>query len=146
MFSFQGGKVTGFVPVDFQGLRLGSPSVDILYFIYCGTDAEFRRLHLKNLLNRYYETFSRFLRLLNLNPEEEFSRQDFDEDYKRVLGHGLITATTVLPIVLIKPTEAPKFTGNDVGDITTYNMPVPSDEFKKRFMDVVNEYTKYGIV
>lgn len=145
-FLFQGGKIKGFVPLDYQTVRLGSPSSDILYLIYSGTDEKFRKLHLKRLIDLYYNTFATFLRRLNLDPEQEFSRQDFDEDFKNFLDVGLVTAINILPIVMVDPSKAPKTTSAEGGGITEIGNIKGTELYKKRFMPILNEYIKYGAV
>lgn len=134
-----------FALIDFQWVRRGSPSIDLIYFIYNGTDEEFRKTYMKQLIDLYYDTFARFLRLLNLNPDEEFSRRDFDEDYKKVQAHGLVTAITVLPIVLMESDNAPKATG-DGAKLDSFSSFKGTDSFKKRFTSILNEYINSGLV
>ena len=47
--------------LDYQGLTLGHPAMDIWTIIYSVTDAEYRATHLENDLQAYYEVFSTYM-------------------------------------------------------------------------------------
>ena len=47
--------------LDYQGLTLGHPSMDIWTIIYSATDAEYRATHLENDLQAYYAVFSTYM-------------------------------------------------------------------------------------
>ena len=47
--------------LDYQGLTLGHPAMDIWTIIYSATDAEYRATHLENDLQAYYAVFSTYL-------------------------------------------------------------------------------------
>lgn len=130
MFRRQGGKITQLIPVDYQAIRRGSPTIDLLHFIYCGTDAQFRKRHLQQLLEHYYDTLALFLQKLNLNPQEIFTREEFYKDYKERHNFGLYTAILQLPEILA---------GSDVdGNVESKKM------FEERFLDIFNEYVNLG--
>ena len=82
--------------MDLQGLHLGSPVADLIYFIFTGTDEEFRTKYYEKLLDHYYKQLSVAMKRLNLIPEEIFSREDFDYEMKEV---------TIFIFVLIKFTH-----------------------------------------
>ena len=47
--------------LDYQGLTLGHPAMDIWTIVYSATDAEYRAEHLENDLKAYYEVFSTYM-------------------------------------------------------------------------------------
>ena len=47
--------------LDYQGLTLGHPAMDIWTIVYSATDAEYRSEHLENDLKAYYEVFSTYM-------------------------------------------------------------------------------------
>ena len=47
--------------LDYQGLTLGHPAMDIWTIIYSATDAEYRATHLENDLQAYYAVFSTYM-------------------------------------------------------------------------------------
>lgn len=116
---------------------MGSPCVDLLYFIYCGTDANFRKLHLSQLMNHYYDTFSNFLTKLDIDPEETFSKLEFEEDFRNKRPFGLITAILQLPAILsvLKP------------DTISFGIESSNNEiFEKRFIPIVKEFIELNIL
>ena len=70
--------------VDLQTLQGGSPVTDLIYFIFTGSDEEFRAKHYQKLIDHYYSELSAAMKRLNLDPEETFSREDFDFEMKEV--------------------------------------------------------------
>lgn len=144
MFKRQGGRIKSLIPVDYQTLRLSSPSTDILYFVYCGTDKEFRKVHLKQLLEHYYKTLSKFLTLFKMDPEVVFSRRDFEEEFKDMQPYGLLTTLFLLPMVLVDPANAPKMNAADA-DIQNITI-TPTEAFKSRFLPTLEEFVKLGVL
>ena len=47
--------------LDYQGLTLGHPAMDIWTILYSATDAEYRAAHLENDLQAYYAVFSTYM-------------------------------------------------------------------------------------
>ena len=47
--------------LDYQGLTLGHPAMDIWTIIYSATDAEYRATYLENDLQTYYAVFSTYM-------------------------------------------------------------------------------------
>lgn len=72
------------IPVDYQTLRGGCPVVDLLYFIFTGTDKQFRANYYEKLVDHYYSELRAAIIRLGLNPDEKYSREDFDAELKEV--------------------------------------------------------------
>lgn len=51
------GRVNDHVFVDLQITRLGSPNLDIGYYMYTSVQPKIRRAHFMELLRHYYDTF-----------------------------------------------------------------------------------------
>lgn len=86
--------------------------------------------------------------MLNLNPDQEFSRRDFAEEYKNHQTYGLFSAMTILPLILVDTLHAPKTTTADGGDLTELgNLSGSASEmYKERFMSILYEYIEHGLV
>lgn len=138
------GKVTSLIPVDYQTLHFGSPATDLLYFIFTGTDEYFRRHHLQNLIELYYETVTHSIEVMGLNPDLIFPREQFDKEYNEMLPFGLFTASFCLPVVLVSCEDAPKMDAVDA-DIALFSVKL-SDEYKKRYLSILNEFAQLGIL
>ncbi|GBP93884.1 hypothetical protein EVAR_85771_1 [Eumeta japonica] len=137
------GKLDSLIPLDYQTLYAGVPLVDLLYFIFSGTDGQFRKYYYKRLILHYYDTFAGFLTKLGLNPETVYPKKHFDEDYRHYLPFGLIISISALPVVLIEPEKAPTMQG----DAKVADMAIkPNEMFRKRFLEIVKDYIDWGVV
>ncbi|KAG6455944.1 hypothetical protein O3G_MSEX009487 [Manduca sexta] len=75
--------------IDYQGIWRGTLACDLLYFIFSATDKKFRDQHYEQLLDHYYNELSLAMKRLALNPDEIYSREDFDFEYKTVQRHSM---------------------------------------------------------
>lgn len=65
-------------------MLIGSPIIDLVYFIFTGTDKEFRDKHYEKLVDFYYTQLSDAMKRLNIDPEGTYSREDFYFELKEV--------------------------------------------------------------
>jgi len=89
--------------LDYQGLTLGHPSMDIWTIIYSATDAEYRATHLENDLQAYYDVFSTYM---DTPVDYAEFRQEVEEG--RVYGmvmFGTFCFMTLSPTKLPSPTK-----------------------------------------
>jgi len=95
--------------LDYQGLTLGHPAMDIWTIIYSATDAEYRATHLENDLQAYYAVFSTYM---DTAVDYAEFRQEAEE--RRVYGmvlFGNFCFMTLSPTKLPSPTkETSKYT------------------------------------
>jgi len=89
--------------LDYQGLTLGHPSMDIWTMLYSATDAEYRAAHLEDDLQAYYSVFSTYM-----DTAVDFAefRQEVEEG--RVYGmvmFGNFCFMTLSPTKLPSPTK-----------------------------------------
>ncbi|KAJ8716956.1 hypothetical protein PYW08_005355 [Mythimna loreyi] len=130
--------------VDLQTLQAGSPITDLLYFIFTGSDEEFRAKYFDKLIDHYYSELSAAMRRLNLNPDEIFPREDFDYEFKEKLPFGLTLAVFTLPVITVDTANAPEV--NENLDISNFAIEKTSDLYAERLNGVVNDYVKWGIL
>ncbi|XP_050352664.1 uncharacterized protein LOC126774999 isoform X2 [Nymphalis io] len=71
------------ISVDYQTLQMSSPIIDLMYFIYTGSDKNFRKHHLKDTIEHYYTELRAALERLNLTPDDIYSRDDFDYELQK---------------------------------------------------------------
>ncbi|KAL0809688.1 hypothetical protein ABMA28_011205 [Loxostege sticticalis] len=138
------------VPVDYQSLLVGSVVMDLLYFIFTGSDGAFRAKHYDQLIDYYYENLAAALKRLNLDPEEAFPRTDFDEELKEMLPFGLISSCMLLPVITIDLADVPR------GEDGEYESESYDDMFgmlknanalcEQRVNEVVDDYVRWGIL
>ncbi|KAG6455950.1 hypothetical protein O3G_MSEX009490 [Manduca sexta] len=130
--------------VDYQTIRGGSPVIDLLYFIFSSTDEQFRAQYYEQLLDHYYNELSLAMKRLALNPNEIYSREDFEIEYKTKLPFGLSLAVFVLPVVTIDENSAPKI--NDDMDMSSFVMNNTSDLFPERLNGIISDYIRWGVL
>ncbi|XP_072943014.1 uncharacterized protein [Epargyreus clarus] len=131
------------VLVDYQMIQRGNPVCDLLFFLISGSDEDFRANHLHQYFNHYYETFSKTLQRLGIDPEEVYTEMDYRSDVKEMLPCGLSLGLMTLPVITVDPENAPK--PEDGVDLDSFNMEV-SDLFRERFNGLVRDYIKFGII
>ena len=94
--------------MDYQGLTLGHPALDIWSIVYSATDGEYRKDHLEEDLQAYYSVLSSYR---ETRAEYTVFRQEVEE--RRVFGMvqwSIICFATLSPKKLPSPaTELSKF-------------------------------------
>ncbi|XP_059058008.1 uncharacterized protein LOC131851517 [Achroia grisella] len=111
------GEVTNICPVDYQFLHYGNPITDLLYFIFSGTDQQFRNEHLEDIKILYYETMTTFLRYFDMNIEDYFPRDTFETLFKERLDFGLVVAIWLLPLTFAAADDVPDFSKTSPADV-----------------------------
>lgn len=130
--------------VDLQTLRGRSPAADLMYFIFTGSDEEFRAQYYDKLLDHYYAELSAAMTRLNLNPEETYSKAEYNNDLKKNLPSGLLLAIFTLPMITADEQDAPKV--DQDFDLNAFTTERVSDLCCERMNGVVNDYVKFGIL
>ena len=80
--------------LDYQGLTLGHPALDIWSIVYSATDAEYRASHLEDDLRAYYTVLAGYM---DTTVDYTEFRQELEE--RRVMGmvmYGRITCCLLL--------------------------------------------------
>uniref|UniRef100_A0A2A4JJH8 CHK kinase-like domain-containing protein n=1 Tax=Heliothis virescens TaxID=7102 RepID=A0A2A4JJH8_HELVI len=130
--------------LDLQTLQAGSPITDLIYFIFMGSDEQFRARYFDQLVEHYYSQLSAAMRRLHLNPHELFPKKDFDEEFKLKLQYGLTFSVFGLPIVTVTAEDAPKvdesLSFDDLGIEKT------NDLYNVRINGVVDDFVRWGIL
>ena len=67
--------------MDYQGLTLGHPAMDIWTIVYSATDPEYRAAHLDTDLRAYYEVFSTYM-----DTPADYAEFRKEVDERRVYG------------------------------------------------------------
>ncbi len=76
--------------LDFQAGRIAHPALDLAYFLYCNTDAVFRKAHLDRCLREYFGVFGLYLTGL-----EGFGFEEFKREWDKYLEAGMIMGMLV---------------------------------------------------
>ncbi|XP_013187132.2 uncharacterized protein LOC106132312 [Amyelois transitella] len=132
------------IPIDYQTVNGGNCITDLLYFIFSGSDSQFRERYYQRLIDHYYDSLKAALIRLKLNPDEIYSRKDFDSELKRILPYGLLCALLVLPVVTVTSENAPDLNSADMFERLA--KPKTSPQYKDRINGVIDDYIKWGIL
>ncbi|OWR47943.1 ecdysteroid 22-kinase [Danaus plexippus plexippus] len=131
------------VTVDYQTLEMANPIIDILFFIFVGSDKNFRDRHFHQSLNHYYDELSKALKRFRLNPQEVYAREDFDADFKEILPVGLLLSVFCLLIVTVQKEDVPVM--KEVVDIEDFSID-PNVMYTERLNDVIDDYINMGVI
>ncbi|XP_059051603.1 uncharacterized protein LOC131846343, partial [Achroia grisella] len=135
------------IPVDYQTILVGNPVLDLLYFIFTGSDEEFRCQYYEQLIEHYYIHLNSALHNLNLDPDKLYSKENFKYDLKEFLPFGLICSIFTLPIITINTEDAPKPQGEDGLETIAINAVTKTSAlYRERFNGIVNDYVRWGVI
>ncbi|XP_023936551.2 uncharacterized protein LOC112044813 [Bicyclus anynana] len=141
LFRKQDGRLQAIV-VDYQTTHAGCPANDLMYFIFLGTDEEFRREHYERLLDHYHSSLEQALKRLAVDPSV-YTREKLDSDMKEMLPYAVLLGVSVLPVVTVESNAAPKIEGD--ADVNNFSIK-PNELFAKRFSGIVNDCVRWGAI
>lgn len=109
--------------IDFQEARYASPAIDLFFFFYMSTTAEFREQHWDDLLRFYHDGVWRHLKeLLKCDNDSDARLQDYT--YDKFLGHfsrfafyGVMVTIQFLPWMDADPKELEPLAAEIVRDM-----------------------------
>ncbi|XP_063626433.1 uncharacterized protein LOC134798033 [Cydia splendana] len=129
-------------PLDYQTFRVGNPVVDLMYFVFCGSDEKFRRFHYQRLMDHYFTQLTLALRQLHVDVEKVYPRETFDADLIKVRPLGLFLGLLMVGIVTVAPEEAP----NLDSDINTIMQVKPNQIAVERISGIVRDFIRWGVL
>jgi len=89
--------------LDFQGLTLGHPAMDIWTIVYAATDPEYRAAHLEDDLHAYYAVLSTYM---DITPDfAEFKQEVEDRRVYGMVMFGQFCFLTMSPTPLPSPAK-----------------------------------------
>ncbi|XP_052743648.1 uncharacterized protein LOC112044812 isoform X2 [Bicyclus anynana] len=141
MFRRQDDRLQAIV-VDYQTTHAGCPASDLMYYIFLGTDEEFRREHYERLLDHYHSSLEQALKRLAVDPSV-YTREKLDSDMKELLPYAVLLGVVVLPVVTVESNAAPKVEGD--ADVNNFIMK-PNELYAKRFSGIVNDCVRWGAI
>uniref|UniRef100_A0A2A4JE13 CHK kinase-like domain-containing protein n=1 Tax=Heliothis virescens TaxID=7102 RepID=A0A2A4JE13_HELVI len=130
--------------LDLQTLQAGSPITDLIFFIFTGSDEQFRARYFDRLVEHYYSQLSAAMRRLHLNPHELFPKKYFDEEFKLKLPYGLTFSVFGLPMMTVAAEDAPKV--DESLSFDDFGLAKTNDLFKDRINGVVDDFVRWGIL
>ncbi|KAL0838478.1 hypothetical protein ABMA28_016606 [Loxostege sticticalis] len=157
MFRYENGLPANAMLIDFQCIRYGPPSFDLMSFLYLTTSSSFREQHERKVLHYYYCVFFDSLEDAAMQKVTElgFNREEFLRWCERSRMFGICTAIGSFPYVLMDPVVAQK-TFDDPATFEKYFIvdrtePVVAHAnkdpmYKNRQVEVAEEFVKRYIL
>ncbi|XP_026761142.2 uncharacterized protein LOC113520077 [Galleria mellonella] len=140
MVKINNGEITNFIAIDYQFMHYGNPLNDLMFFIFTGTDQQFRKNHLEYIKNLYHDTLGTFLKYFNMDVENLYPRKDYEKLYRNRIESGLLIAVWVLPFVFASEEDAPVFSKESPSEIQ-FNV---NKNIKERCMGIVEDFIEWG--
>ncbi|XP_013137149.1 PREDICTED: uncharacterized protein LOC106102271 [Papilio polytes] len=138
---YENGKLD-IVPLDYQGCQSSNPLRDLMYFIFSGSDAAFRARYYRQLLEFYYSELCKALRRLHVDPEEVYSKEDYEYELELMQPYGLIMGVMLIPVITVHEENAPDMTASKFEDFAVK----PNEVGAQRLNEVVEDFIKMGIL
>ncbi|XP_045450615.1 uncharacterized protein LOC123659444 [Melitaea cinxia] len=135
----QDGEVVEIVPVDYQLIHYGSPIMDFLSFIFTSTDREFRKKHLTELKELYFETLSSFLKYFSMDVEAVYPRKEFEKVYTEWLDFGLMM-TLYSSFVMFAPDTKMELAGVNFSDLPF----CPDKKYDYLYRGLIDDFIEWG--
>ncbi|XP_034835194.1 uncharacterized protein [Maniola hyperantus] len=130
------------IAVDYQTVHAGCPAGDLIYFIFLGSDEEFRRQHYEKLVDHYFISLEQALERLGVDLSV-YTREKFDSDMKELLPYAVLLGVMVLPVVTVQAEAAPRVDGD--ADFSSFVMK-PNELYAQRFSGIVNDCIRWGAI
>ncbi|CAK1584111.1 unnamed protein product [Parnassius mnemosyne] len=131
------------VIIDYQMLQISNPIVDLMYFIFTGSDEEFRAKHYHQLLDHYYLELCNALTRLDVDSNEVYPKEDFECELKKIQPYGLIISLLLLPMVTVDDGNVRKLdVTDDINDLAIN----PNELAATRLNGVINDYVRLGVL
>ncbi|XP_045780686.1 uncharacterized protein LOC123877816 [Maniola jurtina] len=130
------------IAVDYQTVHAGCPASDLIYFIFMGSDEEFRRQHYEKLLDHYFASLEQALERMTVDLGV-YTREKFDSDMKELLPYAVLLGVMVLPVVTVQAEAAPRVDGD--ADFSGFVMK-PTELYAQRFSGIVNDCIRWGAI
>ncbi|XP_058129466.1 uncharacterized protein LOC131271907 [Anopheles coustani] len=151
MFQYVNGTPKNIMLLDWQCLRYVSPVIDLVYFIFCCTDEEFRRCHYDEMMSIYYHSMATLLEKLGHNPQEVFPRTALMRQLRKFGSFGLMMAAFLIPLMSNEELPdmnetAEKFREEQLVDLTVFTKNTNQTAYRKRMSAVIRDAVRYGYV
>ncbi|XP_038211451.1 uncharacterized protein LOC119831953 [Zerene cesonia] len=131
------------IPIDYQTLSRCNPALDVLYFLFSGSDKEFRAKYLRKAYDHYYSELCASLTRLDLNPDEIYPKEDFEYELREVLPLGLFIGVLLLIMITAEVNDIPKFDQKTELNDLYYS---PSEAYKTRMNDLLEDCIEMGVL
>ncbi|XP_058825477.1 uncharacterized protein LOC131685633 [Topomyia yanbarensis] len=151
MYSYKKGVPTEVILLDWQICRYVSPALDLLYFLFCCTDGEFRAAHYDEMIRIYYASLKTLLEKLGGDPTRQFPYTALLRQLKQCGKFGLIMAVFLVPMMCIENSDLPDLDAEAEKFRETQKVEMPfvvnekaEAKYRKRMSAVIRDVIRYG--
>nr|XP_001807041.2 PREDICTED: uncharacterized protein LOC100141764 [Tribolium castaneum] len=142
------GKPTEMCFLDWQIAHIGSPIFDLAYF-FCANSGKEVLYDIENFLKIYHENLSATIQQAGLNPEEVFSFEELQCQWKHYARFGLFMALFVMRVILSEVDEVPDLSkcaeeGKDILQSISSSKASNNEEINKRITDIAIFMDEFG--
>ncbi|KAK5642401.1 hypothetical protein RI129_008568 [Pyrocoelia pectoralis] len=131
--------------LDWQITCLGSPALDILFFIFLCSEKDLRESYYMQLIEGYYQSLSDFLEKLGSDPKTALPYEVLLQHLEKFAGFGLFAAIWINATNLREGDDVPDYHNSDSDDaFVTMMSIVPKRGYLQRSRDIVTDMIKYG--
>ncbi|XP_058129492.1 uncharacterized protein LOC131271921 [Anopheles coustani] len=150
MFHYRNGAPDKIIILDWQLTRYVSPVLDLVYFLFCCTDEEFRRRHYDEMMSVYYNALSTLLEKLGHNPQEVFPRTALIRQLRRFGRFGILMAVFLVPLLCTRKEDLPDM--NKAAEMREaknveknhFTANANKSAYHKRMSAVIRDIVRYG--
>ncbi|KAK9874579.1 hypothetical protein WA026_005412 [Henosepilachna vigintioctopunctata] len=148
LFKYKGSEQTtpsGLYFVDYQLSMLETPIDDLSFFLYTSCDKSVLD-QFDLLLQTYYNSLASTVKMFGCELEKYLTLEKLMDQWKEYGATGLIIATLLLRIELLKPDEAPDLTeivenGNDTSE--AFCMKIDNEDlYDNRILDIFSHFAE----
>ncbi|KAK4884397.1 hypothetical protein RN001_000668 [Aquatica leii] len=130
--------------IDWQFSRVGSPALDISYFLFTSTDTILRKKHYDNFIREYHNSLCSFYSKLTDKSEICLPYKVLQEHLRKFSIYGLLMSIQALYLMLNKPKEEESESDvTKVVDILAYES-TNMHEYNIRIKDMILDFDQLG--
>ncbi|CAH2039204.1 unnamed protein product, partial [Iphiclides podalirius] len=134
------GEVVDVMPLDYQLAYHGCPINDLMFYIFSGTDQQFRGRHLEHLKGLYHDCMGRFLGRFGVDVEAVFPRGQFERMYKERLLFGLMVGTLMSYFAFVPEDDLPDVENSEMSEFVVN----PEPGYESWVRGLVDDFTQWG--
>ncbi|XP_063382222.1 uncharacterized protein LOC134668711 [Cydia fagiglandana] len=136
------GEIVDIIPVDYQLMHYGCPLLDFFFLIFLGTDQQFRKDHLEDLKDIYFDSLTKMLQYFDIDVKSVFPRDDFENLYNETLGYGLQCFIQLMPFIFATENELPDLDKDYQGEVSIKTDP----RMNERARGIVDDFIRWGVL
>ncbi|XP_068230088.1 uncharacterized protein [Palaemon carinicauda] len=136
--------------IDLQACREASLACDLNYFLYTSVTGDVRRPNIDHFLSIYHSTYKAVLESDGIPMY--FNEEELLEEFRGKNKVGLIFALSVIPALLMEPSEIPGMEDKDIETLMQEMRMIALDKLKTnplckpRYLSLFDEFMETGLI